>query len=132
MEIMVKTRHPRRQGLGEIYFIKVGDFYKVGATRDLYGRLHTIQVCNALECTLIHRVKTNDMRLTERLFKSRYGRLSMRGEWFNLSDADIAYIRQGVYSKAIMDSIGNTDEWTRVPEVIGRLLAGCAQVRVYI
>ena len=118
MEIMVKTRHSRKQGLGEVYFIKVGDFYKIGATRNLYGRLHAIQVCNPIECTLIHKVKTSNMRLTEKLFKDRFGRLNVRGEWFDLSDIDIAYIKAGRYSKRIIESIGDANEPLTMPDLI--------------
>jgi hypothetical protein len=115
---MVRKYHPRRQGLGEVYFIKVGDYYKIGATRDLYGRLHTIQVCNPTECILIHKIKTSNMRLTEKLFKSRFGRLNMRGEWFTLSDADIVYIKAGRYSKSIIDSIGDANKPLVMPDLL--------------
>jgi len=118
MEIMVRKYHLRKQGLGEVYFIKVGDFYKIGATRDLYSRLINIQVCNPTECILIHKVKTSNMRLTEKLFKSRFGRLNMRGEWFTLSDADIAYIKAGNYSKRIIESIGTANDPLIMPDLI--------------
>lgn len=116
--------HPRKQGLGEVYFIQVGDYYKIGATRDLYKRFNTIQTCNATQCTLIHRVMTNDMYLTERLFKAMFERLDglIRGEWFSLSNADVDYIKTGKYSTSIANSIGNTTLQREGFELIGKLL----------
>jgi hypothetical protein len=115
---MIRKYHPRKQGLGEVYFIQVGDFYKIGATRDLYSRLHTIQVCNPTECILIHRVKTSNMRLTEKLFKNHFGKLNVRGEWFALSDSDITYIKSGKYSKSIVDSIGDANKPLTMPDLL--------------
>jgi hypothetical protein len=120
---MERKYHPRKQGLGEVYFIKVGDMYKIGATRDLYGRFRNIQVCTPTECVLIHAVKTNDMKTTEKLFHNLYSRAIMRGEWFALSDGDIDYIKRGKYSKAIIDSIGLIDDCRSNLELVGNLLA---------
>jgi K+/H+ antiporter YhaU regulatory subunit KhtT len=116
--------HPRKQGCGEVYFIKSGEFCKIGATRNLYGRFKSIQVTNPVECVLIHSIKTNNMRRTEKLFKAMFEHADAleRGEWFRLTDKDIAYIKAGKYSPAIMRSIGDTDNWTRVPEIIEELL----------
>lgn len=102
---------------GEVYFIKVGNFHKIGATKNLCARFSTIQVANPTKCELVHKIKTNDMYLTERLFKAMFARLNMKGEWFTLSDADITYIKSGNYSKVIQDSIGNIKQWTRIPSL---------------
>jgi len=120
---MANKYHSRKQGLGDIYVIKVGEFYKIGSTRDLYGRFKTIQVCNPTECTLIHSFKTNDMKLTEKLFHSLFAHNVARGEWFTLSDKDIAYIKAGQYSKAIADSIGIIDDNRDSLDIVGNLLA---------
>jgi len=116
--------HPRKQGCGEVYFIKAGEYYKIGATRDLYGRFASIQVTNPNKCVLVHRIKTNNMRKTERLFKAMFTRTNAleRGEWFTLTDRDIAYIKSGCYSDAIKESIGDVVNWTRIPEIIGQML----------
>lgn len=122
-DIMDRKHREKKIGLGEIYFIRVGDLFKIGATRDLYGRFRTIQVCNPTECVLIHSIKTNDMKATEKLFHSLFSRHIVRGEWFTLSDIDIAYIKRGKYSKTIMDSIGVMDDNRSNLEIVGNLLA---------
>jgi hypothetical protein len=103
---------------GEVYFIKCGNLYKIGATTTLYTRLHSLQVANPGKCKLIHSIKTNDMYLTERLFKDMFTRVNTRGEWFDLSPKDIDYIKSGTYTDAIMRSIGVVESWTRVPDVL--------------
>lgn len=120
---MPNKYHPRKQGLGEVYFIKVDKYYKIGATRDLYGRFKSIQVCTPFECELVHSIKTNDMRRTERLFHNMFVRKLHKGEWFELSDKDIGYIKSGRYSKAIMNSIGLIDDCRSSLEKVGNLLA---------
>jgi hypothetical protein len=92
---------------GYVYFIKCGDYYKVGATKDIYRRFHALQVANPQDITLFHVVKTDDMRLTEKLFQSMFGRIERRGEWFALSEKNLQYIKAGRYNKRIMDSIGD-------------------------
>lgn len=120
---MSNKYHPRKQGYGEIYFIKVGNYYKIGATRDLYKRFHSIQVCNPEKCSIVHSIKTNDMKLTERLFHYQFERKKLQGEWYQLTDADIAYIKSGQYSKAITKSIGPIDDCRNNIEAVGQLLA---------
>lgn len=120
---MSNKYNPRKQGLGEVYFIKVGKYYKIGATRDLYSRFNSIQVCSPRECVLVHSIKTNDMIKTEKLFHAMFERCKMRGEWFNLTDTDVMYIKSGIYSKAITDSIGVIDDCRDKLNRVGNLLA---------
>lgn len=116
--------HRKDIKIGEVYFIKIGDYYKIGATRCLSDRISELQIANPTKIELVARVKTNDMNQTERLFQALFERDDKLecGEWFRLTDADIAYIKQGTYSKAIMDSIGDLKEWTRGLEIVGNLL----------
>jgi predicted methyltransferase len=124
---MGRSYHERRKDIkkGDVYFVKIGDYYKIGATRHLYSRLIGLQTGMPTKIELIHSIKTSDMNKTERLFQAMFERNNKleRGEWFKLTDADIAYIKAGRYSKAIMDSIGDMREWTRGLEVVGELLA---------
>jgi hypothetical protein len=102
---------------GEVYFIQCGSLFKIGATKDLSSRFNAIQTANPVECKLIHSIKTNDMYCTERLFKVMFCRVNVMGEWFELTRNDIAYIKSGNYSQSIVNSIGNTDSWRRLPEI---------------
>jgi len=103
---------------GSVYVIKCGGLCKIGATRSIYSRTKSIQVTNPIECEVIFTLKSDDMYLTERLLKSKYGRVNMRGEWFKLTALDVFNLRTGNYDNRITESTGNTKEWTRIPSVI--------------
>lgn len=117
--------HPRSQGYGEVYFIKCGDSFKIGSTRDLYSRFMTLQVANTEKIELVHSIKTANMKLTEKLFQSLFEKDDKRerGEWFSLTDKDIQYIKSGNYSKSIIDSIGVWDDGAKGLQIVGELLA---------
>ena len=103
---------------GSAYVIKCGGLYKIGATQNIYARIKNMQVANPTECELLFTLKSDDMYLTERLLKSKYGRVNMRGEWFKLTALDVFNLRTGNYDNRITESTGNTQEWTRIPSVI--------------
>ena len=119
---MGRSYHEQRKAvvIGDVYFVKVGDYYKIGATIHLYSRIHGLQLANPIPIELIHSIKTSDMYKTERLFQALFERDDKleRGEWFTLSDADIAYIKSGNYSKRIIESIGVANDPLIMPDLI--------------
>jgi hypothetical protein len=104
---------------GYVYFIKCADWYKIGATTDVYGRFHSIQVCNPFDVSLFHVIKTDNMHLTEKLFQGMFGRAEKRGEWYELSEKNLEYIKSGKYSKRIIESIGEANELLSMPDLLG-------------
>lgn len=110
--------HKRKDGKGVVYFIRCGDVYKIGATRDLKSRIAAIQTTNPIKCEVVHSIKTNDMKLTERLVQSFYEHRRVMGEWFSLTTLDVFNLKTGNYPNRITESAGNTQEWTRIPSVI--------------
>jgi len=103
---------------GYVYFIKCDKYYKIGATTDVYSRFHSIQVCNPFDISLFHVIKSDDMYLTEKLFQDMFGRVERRGEWFELSEKNLQYIKNGNYSSRITASIGKANEPLTMPELI--------------
>lgn len=103
---------------GSVYVIRCGDLFKIGATRNVYSRFNSLQTSNPQECEMILELKSNNMFLTERLLKSKYSRLNMKGEWFKLTPLDVFNIRIGNYDERITKSTGNTKKWTQIPSVI--------------
>lgn len=91
---------------GKVYFIKCGQYFKIGMSKNVYARFASIRVTNPCECELIHTVESENVYLTERLFKSMFGRVNIRGEWFELTSKDIDYIKAGNYSASIKQSLG--------------------------
>jgi phosphotransferase system IIA component len=119
---MCRSYHEQRKTvvMGDVYFIKVGDYYKIGATRHLYSRIHGLQLANPMPIEVIAHIKSSDMHKTERLFQALFERDDKleRGEWFKLTDTDIAYIKAGRYSKSIVDSIGDANKPLTMPDLI--------------
>jgi hypothetical protein len=103
---------------GYVYFIQCDKWFKVGATTDVYRRFHDIQVCNPFDVSLFHVIKTDDMRLTEKLFQALFGRVERRGEWFELSEKNLQYIKSGNYSRRIIESIGAANDPLTMPDLI--------------
>ena len=108
----------RKKFKGYVYFIECQGFFKIGCSKDPKLRLNDMQVLNPFKCELIHTIKTNDMYLTERLFKDKFIKLNMRGEWFKLSYSDFAYIKLGKYDDDINKSIGNAFNPARIPNIL--------------
>ena len=103
---------------GYVYFIQCGEYYKIGSTIDVYSRFHTIQVTNPTDVSIFHVVKTDNMRLTEKLFQSMFERVEIRGEWFKLSEKNLEHIKSGEYSKHIIESIGAANDPLTMPDLI--------------
>lgn len=54
---------------------------------------------------LIYLIKSNNIELTEKIFHKIFKEKNIGGEWFNLDEKDIEYIKSGKYPQEIMNSI---------------------------
>jgi hypothetical protein len=103
---------------GYVYFIKCDKWFKIGSTMDVYSRFHTVQVCNPYPVELFHKLKSDNMRLTEKLFQDMFGRAEKRGEWYILTPENLRYIKSGKYSRKIMESIGGASKPVTLPDLL--------------
>ena len=103
---------------GYVYFIKCDKWFKIGATTDVKSRFNSIQVCNPFPVELIYKIKSNNMHLTEILFQDMFGRAEKRGEWYELTPADIKYIKAGRYNQDIVESIGRASKPIVIPDIL--------------
>ena len=74
------------------YVIEAGGRYKIGWTRDLAGRLQTLQIGNPDELTVCLQGTTPYARELERYLKRHFASQRLRGEWFALLADDLAWI----------------------------------------
>lgn len=103
MEEHIFEKHKKK---GYVYFMQDNSgFVKIGLAADVRKRFKAIHSSNPTVKLLYH-IKTEDMELTERLFHEFFDKKRVNGEWFNLTEKDLKYIKAGRYPKAIMDSIG--------------------------
>lgn len=82
---------------GYIYIIRAvtpQNHYKIGLSKEPVTRIETMGVKLPFPIEALHLIPTNDMFSAERLLHSRYDEKRVNGEWFALSDDDVAEICQ--------------------------------------
>jgi hypothetical protein len=80
---------------GGVYIIKIKTempYYKIGCSRDPSKRLSAIRTHSPFDVDLIHIIPCDDMYEVERILHKRYYDKNVRGEWFVLTDEDVAEI----------------------------------------
>jgi hypothetical protein len=89
-----KEKPPRAlHPAGFVYVIHGGGYYKIGRTVDPYTRLTPMMARAPFPFEALLLIPTSNMAQTERELHRTYAAQRTRGEWFNLTDADIAEIR---------------------------------------
>lgn len=76
-----------------VYFIRAGDFIKIGTTTDLKSRMQTIRTHCPFDLELLHTIPGSVN--TEMRVQSRFRKLHVRGEWFRDDLAIRKYIAAG-------------------------------------
>lgn len=79
--------------IGFVYVVKCGDHYKIGSSTDPQQRLRALQTAQPEAVTLVHTIESARYKYIERDLHRRFAGKRARGEWFALSDDDLAYIR---------------------------------------
>lgn len=105
-EVMERLSLANPQGLGPkiiteripekgfVYLIKaVTGHYKIGRTKDISTRVNFFVVKLPFEIELIHHFEADDMRKAEAELHQMYKTQRVNGEWFNLADEDVAFIK---------------------------------------
>jgi hypothetical protein len=87
-EFQEKKRRP-----GFVYILKGGPYYKIGCTTSLDRRIKQISPALPFEVDLAHAIETEDMYQTEAYLHDRYASKRQNGEWFLLTDKDVADIK---------------------------------------
>lgn len=92
---------------GYVYFIQedYAGRIKIGKTVNLDQRMENFGVKLPFELELIHYVESNNHHYTEKLFHIHFNDKRVNGEWFELNEEDMAWIKSGCYTKRIIESI---------------------------
>ena len=75
---------------GFVYLGKQHGVYKIGKINDTKRRRDDITLLGSEPFKLIHEIKTDDMNGIEKYWHNRFKSKHKRGEWFNLSRADVS------------------------------------------
>ena len=81
---------------GFVYLIKIKDKnkYKIGLTSNLKQRISSLSNQNPFEIKLITAIENNDIYKLESELHKKFADKNIKGEWFELSQKDVDYIKR--------------------------------------
>lgn len=78
---------------GYVYIIKGANAYKIGKAKNIQERLKQLSTGHEHGLTVYHSIASNAMGRAEASLHKRFADLRVRGEWFNLGETELAYIK---------------------------------------
>jgi hypothetical protein len=75
---------------GVIYLIGGGGYHKIGLTTNIEARHKDIGTKLPFQTEVIHTIRTSDIYRLERHWHNRFAGKRAEGEWFILTDEDVA------------------------------------------
>ncbi len=88
------AKQSRKPTPGFVYVIKGDQRYKIGRTKNPKQRLKPMGAHAPFPLHVLMVIPSDDMEATEDALHERFAAQRIRGEWFDLSDHDLAAIRQ--------------------------------------
>lgn len=79
---------------GHIYVLRAGEFYKIGRTRQLDSRIKALSIQLPFPVEVVHTFPSDDHVEVEQWIHDLFADKRANGEWFRLSEEDVARIRK--------------------------------------
>jgi hypothetical protein len=83
----------RRVEPGFVYLLKGQGYYKIGRAKDPHRRSETLAVQLPFPTEMVAHVHSPDYKALEAELHQRFVDKRLNGEWFDLSDEDVEYIK---------------------------------------
>ena len=83
----------KEQEIGYIYLIKSDHGYKIGKSKVLSKRMNTFGIQLPFEHECIYSAKVIAYHKIEKYFHKHFASKHLKGEWFNLNENDIGFIK---------------------------------------
>jgi hypothetical protein len=80
-------------GRGYVYLIWWNGYYKIGKANNVAQRIREITSGHPIQPTVIHIIPTDAMERLEKQLHKRFAAKRINGEWFDLSEDDVKYIK---------------------------------------
>lgn len=77
-----------------VYVLESNGFYKIGFSDKPEARVRRLQTGSPAPIRLVHCLRTPFFREIEQLLHTRFSSQRISGEWFELFDDDLRYIRE--------------------------------------
>ncbi len=107
---------------GYLYLLKCGEFYKIGFSETPRKRVHSFRTGSPHPILLIHTLKTPHYKTVEKVLHRHFSEKRHQGEWFRLTDEDVAYIKS-------LNAIGRTPEEQRECEHLSEIYSRALTAR---
>jgi hypothetical protein len=78
---------------GNVYLLRAGPYYKIGVSTQVDERIKQLSTLPPFDIELLHTLPTDDMYKLEKQLHERYADKRKNGEWFELDQDDVEYIK---------------------------------------
>lgn len=90
----IRETQERQRIVGVVYLLRADNgYHKIGRTKNLKRRLTDIGIKVPVKIELIHKIESNDIVSAERFLHDRFGAKRVNGEWFSLTEDDVAWLK---------------------------------------